>query len=428
MLKFNIQNQTITRTDDFSVVGDSKNYLIASFSFSDEWTGPITAIFDYGGHAYCVILKEDNTCTVPWEVIKPPYFTVSVFCGDLITANVVSVGVEKSGYKEGETPAPPTPDVYTQILSSVKAPYIGDNGNWHVYDAESKTFIDTNIKAEANAPQKGTDYWTPEDEAKLLQSIQYWQPYTDYTAGQIVLCDGYGSHALYKCTKDHTSSNDFLEDCDSFWDASPPLGVIIAEAALISDYATTADYADNAGDADFAQFAHSDINGNSIPETYATKEEFGEFGSRMDNAEGHAGALEERMNNVEGSTGVLELRVIDIETQVLMMKTALNYPIEGTEQSLLLVDKELSVFNEPLTSLTVSLPEDISGYVLFDCSFVFTSGETATTLSYSADSILWAGDDCDADGVFVPEANKTYEVYVRKLGNIISARVGVIVG
>lgn len=202
MLKFNIQNQTITRVDNFSVVGDSKNYLTASFSFSDEWTGIITAVFDHGGHAYCVMLGEDNTCTVPWEVIKPPYFTVSVFCGDLITANVVSVAVEKSGYKEGKTPTPPTPDVYAQILNSVKAPYIGENGNWFVWDAESKAFVDTGVRAigsegpqgekgekgdtgaqgEAGAdgytPQKGVDYWTEEDKAEI-------KTYVDESMGDI---------------------------------------------------------------------------------------------------------------------------------------------------------------------------------------------------------------------------------------------------
>ena len=119
MLKFNIQNQIITRTDNFSVVGDSRKYLKAHFSFSEEWDGINTAIFKNGEDVFCVVLPDDNLCLVPWEVIKPPYFTVSVFGGDLITANIVSVAVEKSGYTEGETPEEPTPDVYTQILQKL---------------------------------------------------------------------------------------------------------------------------------------------------------------------------------------------------------------------------------------------------------------------------------------------------------------------
>ena len=101
MLKFNIQNQTISQTDDFSVVADSQNYLTAEFTFSDDWIAPVTALFGYGGRYYSVLL-EDNSCTVPWEVIKAPFFTVSVFCGDRITANTVTIPVERSGYAEGE--------------------------------------------------------------------------------------------------------------------------------------------------------------------------------------------------------------------------------------------------------------------------------------------------------------------------------------
>ena len=60
----------------------------------------------------------------------------------------------------------------------------------------------------------------------------------------------------------------------------------------------------------------------------------------------------------------------------------------------------------------------------YHSNFCFKSGEPATSLSYSAKSIIWVGDDCDADGDFVPEANTRYEVCVKKLGNDIVARVG----
>ena len=96
-------------------VANSKNYLYAEFEFSSEWTGAKTAIFN-NGTAYEVIL-EDNKCLVPWEVITPQGFSVSVFCGDRITANKSFVQVLASGYQEGETPEPPTPTVYEQIIA-----------------------------------------------------------------------------------------------------------------------------------------------------------------------------------------------------------------------------------------------------------------------------------------------------------------------
>ncbi len=150
MIEFNINHQIITRNDVFEVVADSKNYLLAKFTCSDEWEEKVTAIFGWGGK-YFNVLIEDGICTVPWEVIKAPFFTVSAVCGDRITANEITVAVEESGYVEGETPEPPTPDVYAQLLNSIKPPYIGENGNWFLWDNDAKTFVDSGVNAKVDA-------------------------------------------------------------------------------------------------------------------------------------------------------------------------------------------------------------------------------------------------------------------------------------
>lgn len=172
MLKFKVESQVIERCDNFAVVADSKNYLYAEFEFSDEWTGEVTAIFGDGDQYYCVLLK-DKKCLIPWEVISPPFFTVSVVCGDRITANTAMVEVERSGYVEGKTPKEPTPDVYTQILSLAKPPYIGENENWYVWDKTAEAFIDTGIYSKGDrgndgyTPKRGVDYWTANDIAEV---------------------------------------------------------------------------------------------------------------------------------------------------------------------------------------------------------------------------------------------------------------------
>lgn len=128
MLKFRVTNQMISRTDDFSVVADSRNYLTVKFDFSDEWTGDIVAVFGHGGAYYHQPL-ENGSCTVPWEVIRAPYFTVSLFCGDLVTANVVSVAVCASGMTDGEVPGTPTPTIFEQYIDKLveKNQEIADN-------------------------------------------------------------------------------------------------------------------------------------------------------------------------------------------------------------------------------------------------------------------------------------------------------------
>ena len=78
-----------------------------------------------------------------------------------------------------------------------------------------------------------------------------------------------------------------------------------------------------------------------------------------------------------------------------------------------LTDKSDYRFEE-LSTLNLSLPATVPD--IFECNITFESGETATILSYPADTIEFIGNDCDADGDFVPATNKTYELNIKNLG------------
>ena len=117
-ITFNVYKQKIKRTDTQHIVADSRNYLKASFTFSDDdWTGIKTAIFKNGDVVRHAVLDDNNECLVPWEVIKPGILHVSVFCGDLITADTATVYINESGYEDGGTPEDPSPTVYEQIIA-----------------------------------------------------------------------------------------------------------------------------------------------------------------------------------------------------------------------------------------------------------------------------------------------------------------------
>lgn len=122
-LQFSVKNQFISRKDDFKPVAKSRNYLYAEFDFlTDEWQGTATAIFRNPDSAYEVILDATNTCLVPWEILDAEYgeFYVSVFCGDLVTANKARVRLYQSGYGDDlESSQDPTPSVYAQIISRI---------------------------------------------------------------------------------------------------------------------------------------------------------------------------------------------------------------------------------------------------------------------------------------------------------------------
>lgn len=119
-LQFSVKNQFISRKDNFKPVAKSRNYLYAEFLFlTDEWQGTATAIFRNSDSAYEVILDATNTCLVPWEILDAEYgeFYVSVFCGDLVTANKARVRLYQSGYGDDlESSQDPTPSVYAQII------------------------------------------------------------------------------------------------------------------------------------------------------------------------------------------------------------------------------------------------------------------------------------------------------------------------
>lgn len=120
-LKFDVSIQKIKLSSDEFVVSDSRNFLKASFVFSDEWEGLTkTAIFIFSDKVYNVLLQED-TCLVPYEVIKPMGFTVSIYGVKSlteITTDNTFVSVSKSGYKIGEAPPDPTPTIYNQLINS----------------------------------------------------------------------------------------------------------------------------------------------------------------------------------------------------------------------------------------------------------------------------------------------------------------------
>lgn len=153
-LDFTLDRQVITRIDSNRVVAGSKGYVTAHFTdVSGDWAEPVTAIFG----AYAVLL-EGMECAVPWEVLADPgAFEVSAFCGDLHTANTARVDVEATGYKKGETPGDPTPDVYAVLVEKARraeeiAQSVRDDADAGHFDGE-----------DGKTPVRGVDYWTPED-------------------------------------------------------------------------------------------------------------------------------------------------------------------------------------------------------------------------------------------------------------------------
>ena len=111
-----------------NTIADSVMFEKICFNFPTSWNGYAkTAVFRNGEAVISVLLDSDsklctgeNECYVPYEVIKAPQFTVSVFgvLGDSrATTPQVKIIVRESGYGEGDAPSEPTSSEYEQLLS-----------------------------------------------------------------------------------------------------------------------------------------------------------------------------------------------------------------------------------------------------------------------------------------------------------------------
>ena len=128
----------------------------AAFSFSTEWATLTTrtATFATIDAAYDVALVSD-ACTVPSEVLAASSFRVSVRGSDganVLTTTIVRVEVASS-LIGGETPAPPTPSVYDQLVAQVTAA-ADEAERAEAAEGAIKTTADLALsKANANAAQ-----------------------------------------------------------------------------------------------------------------------------------------------------------------------------------------------------------------------------------------------------------------------------------
>lgn len=124
-LQFNVEHQHINRIDRRPVVAsNTKNCLIAKFSFSDEWDEFDTryAVFRKNGISYSVELNDEKECVIPWEVLIPGRFTLGVYGGDLYTSDGIEITVDKGMYDDSMVSSlAPSETIYTSLLKRIEA-------------------------------------------------------------------------------------------------------------------------------------------------------------------------------------------------------------------------------------------------------------------------------------------------------------------
>ena len=104
-IEFEVHNQTLVRVDSKEIINNNKHIYNAEFTFEDgsEWIDLNKFIIftdGWGNTTTQHIGKNSNvlSCLIPDCVLSGSYFKVSVYAGDLITTNNVTISLIQSGY------------------------------------------------------------------------------------------------------------------------------------------------------------------------------------------------------------------------------------------------------------------------------------------------------------------------------------------
>ena len=136
MMKFCIYGQKMELINRQTIADQQICFVDMCFLFSPDWEQlDKTAQFAQGEKTYNVHLGTDNVCRclLPAE-LQTGCVSVSVFgyaADGSVRATTVPIGIviRRSGFRgDGETPIPPTPDLYAQLIAKIADVHDGKDG------------------------------------------------------------------------------------------------------------------------------------------------------------------------------------------------------------------------------------------------------------------------------------------------------------
>ena len=147
-----------------------------AFSFSPDWYGLFkTAQFTQNGTTYNVLWSGDK-CTLPGE-IGEGIFEISVFGYDAggtrrITTLPCLLSMKKSGFvADGTDPVPPTPDLYSQLLSKITDAVDNIPQNLSAFENDAGFVTDAAIPKKLSQLTDDSDFAKKSDIPKNLSQL-----------------------------------------------------------------------------------------------------------------------------------------------------------------------------------------------------------------------------------------------------------------
>lgn len=153
MIKFLVKGQNIETLEHEIIAADQVSFVKIHFVFDNNWK-PLHKVvqFTQGAFTYNRLIRYDGTsCLLPSE-ITPGSVKMSIFGYDTASKETVrattvikSLNVRPSGFEgESETPIPPTPDLYQQLLQKISEK--GKDGKSAYEIAVEHGFVGTEVE------------------------------------------------------------------------------------------------------------------------------------------------------------------------------------------------------------------------------------------------------------------------------------------
>lgn len=133
-MKLILSGQKVMCSELFETATDSVERVQINFVRGQDWENlDITAQFTQGNKTYSVHPDENDCCYLPAEIGVGEYYisAFGVLGATRLTTFPFKATANKSGFVgDGETPIPPTPDLYQQIIAEMRSPaYVADAEN-----------------------------------------------------------------------------------------------------------------------------------------------------------------------------------------------------------------------------------------------------------------------------------------------------------
>lgn len=389
MIKVRVKNRIITCKK--SLVEDNVDTFTLEFDFDEMWTGFTKSIIFYNdgiesGDKNPIQIPLETTCVVPWEVLQNAgnlYLTIVGTKSDSYEKIVTQMMdtpliVNASGLQEGTIPKPPTPDEVDiinnlateakEIAQSVRddadaGKFQGASGPQGPEGPQGPPGEKGDVGPQGPQGEKGDTGLGINDWLNPLDLSAYT---TSAQAFNILSLENGG----YICT-----GSGYITNVDS-----GVQGIEIIKGSLIVVSKNRYCVVINCDGQYFISASDTNIGGDCLIPTFADMKY----------------RLDQKQDAVNVATS-----------------TATNLSIRD----------KCEYRYQTIETLNLTFPATFPD--IYEATIIFESGENATVLSYAADKVKFVGDDCDAAGDFIPQANKGYEVNIKNLGlDRVIARVG----